>query len=42
MEKLLAKMVIKTTINVEKTPSLWGCYQPKEPRNLNEKLKMIK
>lgn len=39
MDKLLAKMVLKTAISVEKTPSLWGCYQPKEPKELIQKQK---
>ena len=39
IEKNLAKLVFDTAINVEKIPSLWGCYQPKEPKQLIEKLK---
>ena len=39
MDKILAKLVMKAAINVEKTPSIWGCYQPKEPKELIGKLK---
>lgn len=39
MDELLAKVVLKTAIKVEKAPSIWGCYQPKEPKELIEKLK---
>lgn len=39
LDGLLAKLVLKTAINVEKTPTIWGCYQPKEPKELIEKLK---
>jgi len=39
MDEILAKLVLKTAINVEKAPSIWGCYQPKEPKELIGKLK---
>jgi len=39
MDEILAKLVLKTAINVEKAPSIWGCYQPKEPKELIRNLK---
>ena len=39
VDKLLAKLVLERAIGVERIPSLWGCYQPKEPKELIEKLR---
>lgn len=34
INKVLANIVLKTAINAERKVSLWGCYQPKEPKEL--------
>lgn len=39
LDEILATLVLKTAINIEKRSSLWGCYQPKEPKKLIEKIK---
>lgn len=39
IDSILAKIVCKIAINVEKSPSIWGCYQPSEPKELIKKLK---
>jgi len=39
MEEFLAKVIQERAISVERIPSPWGCYQPKEPTGLIEKLR---